>query len=76
MTSGKVEMGSFCINVPYTKRDTAPNAELLVVQLGIAKATSLDVDCIVVIADSFTKKALDPSHHHGQGESIAIAHLL
>ena len=50
----------------------------MAIQLGIAKATSLDVDRIVVITDSLSsaRKALDPSHHSGQGESIAIAHLL
>ena len=57
---------------------TAPNAKLVFIHLGIAKATSLDVDCIVVITDSLSsaKKALNPSHHSGQSESIAIAHLL
>ena len=57
---------------------TTPNAELVASRLGIAKATSLDVDRIVVITDSLSsaKKALDPSHHSGQSESITIAHLL
>ena len=50
----------------------------LAIRWGIAKATSLGVDCIVVITDSLSsaKKALDPPHHSGQGESIAIVHLL
>jgi len=48
------------------------------VRLGIAKATSQDVDRIIVITGSLScaKSVLDPSHHFGQGESIAIAHFL
>ena len=50
----------------------------MAIRLGIAKATSLDVDRIVVITDSLSsaRKALDPSHDSSQGKSIAIAHLL
>ena len=41
---------------------TAPNAKLVAIRLGIVKATSLDVDRIVVITDSLSsaRKALDP----------------
>ena len=48
------------------------------VRLGIAQATSLDVDRIIVNTGSLlcARSVLDPSHHFGQGESIAIVHLL
>jgi len=48
-------------------RATALDAELFAIQLGVVKATSFDVKCIVIITDSLTtaRRAVDASVHSG-----------
>ena len=49
----------------YIGNITAPNAELMAIRLGIAEATS-----------PLQERPSTPHIHSGQGESIAIVHLL
>ena len=59
-------------------RATALDAELFAIQLGVVKATSFDVKCIVIITDSLTaaRRAVDASVHSGQAHSLAIVQAL
>jgi len=59
-------------------RATALDAELFAIRLGIVKATSFDVKCIVIITDSLTaaRRAVDASVHSGQVHSLAIIQAL
>lgn len=57
---------------PKLHSGTSQLQELVVIELGIPKATSLDVDHIVVITGPLTSKsALDSSRQSDQSESIA-----
>jgi len=59
-------------------RTTAPDAELFAIRLSIAKATSMAIECIILITDSLesTRQAVDPSVHSGQAYSIAVCSVL
>ena len=59
-------------------RTTAPDAELFAIRLGIAKATSMAIEHIILITDSlgFARQAVDPSVHSGQAHSLAICSAL
>ena len=55
-------------------RTTAPDAELFAIRLGIAKATSMAIERIILITDSLgsARRAVDPSMHPGQAYSLAV----
>jgi len=59
-------------------RTTALDAKLFAIQLGVVKATSFDVKCIIIITDSLTaaRRAVDASVHSGQTHSLAIVQVL
>jgi len=59
-------------------RATALDAELFAIRLGVVKATSFDVKCIVIITDSLTvaRRAVDASIHLDQAHSLAIVQAL
>ena len=59
-------------------RTTASDAELFAIRLGIAKATSMAIECIIFITDSLgsTRRAVDPSVHPGQAHSLAVCYAL
>jgi len=59
-------------------RATALDAELFAIRLGVVKATSFDVKCIIIITDSLTaaRRAVDTSVHSGQAHSLAIVQAL
>ena len=46
-------------------RTTAPDAELFAIRLGVSKATSMDIECIILITDSLgsARRSVDPSVH-------------
>ena len=55
-------------------RTTAPDAKLFAIRLGIAKATSMAIERIILITDSLgsARQAVDPSVYPGQAHSIAV----
>ena len=55
-------------------RTTAPDAELFAIRLGITKATSMAIECIILITDSLgsARQAVDLSVHPGQAHSLAV----
>jgi len=59
-------------------RTTAPDAELFAIRLGIAKATSMAIEGIILITDSLesARRAVDPSVHPGQAHSLAVCFTL
>jgi len=59
-------------------RTTTPDAELFTIRLGIAKATSMAIECIILITDSlgFAKQAVDSSVHPGQAHSLVVCSAL
>jgi len=59
-------------------RATALDAELFAIRLGVVKATSFDIKCIVIITDSLTaaRRAVDASVHSGQAHSLVIVQVL
>jgi len=59
-------------------RTTAPDAKLFTIRLGIAKATSMAIERIILITDSLgsARRAVDPSMHPGQAHSLAICSVL
>jgi len=59
-------------------RTTAPNAKLFVIRLGIAKATSMAIERIILITDSLgsARQVVDPSVHPGQAHSLAVCSVL
>ena len=59
-------------------RTTAPDAELFAIRLGIAKATSMAIECIILITDSLgsARWAVDPSIYSGQAHSLAVCSTL
>jgi len=60
------------------RRATALDAELFAIRLGVVKATSFNIKCIVIITDSLTaaRRAVDASVHSGQAHSLAIVQAL
>ena len=59
-------------------RTTAPNAELFAIRLGVPKATSMDIEHIILITDSLgsARRLVDPSVHSGQAYSLAVCSAL
>ena len=59
-------------------RTTVPDAELFAIRLGIAKATSMTIERIILITDSLgsARRAVDPSVHSGQAHSLAVCSAL
>ena len=59
-------------------RTTASDAELFAIRLGIAKATSMAIEWIILITDSpgSARRAVDLSVHPGQAHSLAICSAL
>jgi len=57
---------------------TAPDAKLFAIRLGIAKATSIDIEYTILITDSLssTRKAVDLSVHSGQAHFLAVCFVL
>ena len=53
-------------------------AELFAIRLGIAKATSMAIEHIILITDSLgsARWAVDPSAHPGQAHSLAVCSAL
>ena len=49
-------------------RTTTPDAELFAIRLGVSKATSIDIERIILISDSLgsARRSVDPSVHSGQ----------
>ena len=59
-------------------RTTASDAELFAIRLGIAKATSMAIERIILITDSLgsARQAVDPSVHPGQAYSLTVCSAL
>ena len=59
-------------------RKTAPDAELFAIRLGIAKATSMAIECIILITDSLksARQVVNPSVHPGQAHFLAVCSAL
>ena len=59
-------------------RTTAPDAELFAIRLDVPKATSMDIECIILITDSLgsARRSVDPSVHSGQAYSLAVCSAL
>ena len=59
-------------------KTTAPNAELFAIRLGIAKATSMAIERIILITDSLgsARRAVNHSVHPGQAHSLAVCSAL
>ena len=59
-------------------RTTAPDAELFAIRLGIAKATSMAIEHIILITDSLgsARQAVDHSVYPGQAYSLAVCFAL
>ena len=59
-------------------RKTASDAELFAIRLGIAKATSMAIECIILITDSLksARQVVDPSVHPGQAHFLAVCSAL
>ena len=59
-------------------RTTAPDAELFAIRLGVSKATSIDIEHIILITDSLesARRSVDPSVHSGQAYSLAVCSAL
>ena len=59
-------------------RTTTPDAELFAIRLGIAKATSMAIERIILITDSLgsARQAVDPSIHSGQAHSLTVCSAL
>ena len=55
-------------------RTTASDAELFAIRLGVSKATSIDIEHIILITDSLgsARRSVDPSVHSGQAHSLAV----
>ena len=55
-------------------KTTASDTELFAIRLGIAMATSMATEHIILITDSLgsARRAVDPSVHPGQAYSIAV----
>jgi len=59
-------------------RTTAPDAELFAIRLDVSKATSMDIEHIILITDSLgsTRRSVDLSVHSGQAHSLAVCSAL
>jgi len=59
-------------------RTTVPNAELFAIRLGVSKATSMDIECIILITDSLgsTRRSVNPSVYSGQAHFLAVCSVL
>ena len=59
-------------------RTTAPDAELFAIRLGVSKATSMNIECIILITDSLgsAKRSVDLSVHSRQAHSLAVCSTL
>ena len=59
-------------------RTTAPDAELFAIRLGVFKATSMDIERIILITDSLdsARRSVDPSVYFGQAHSLAVCSAL
>ena len=59
-------------------RTTASDAKLFVIRLGVSKATSMDIECIIFITDSLgsARRSVDPSVHSGQAHFLAVCSVL
>ena len=57
---------------------TAPDAELFAIRLDVSKATSMDIEHIILITDSLgsARRAVDLSVHSGQAHSLAVCSAL
>ena len=55
-------------------RITTSDVELFAIRLGIAKTTSIAIECIILITDLLGSaiQAVDPSVHPGQAHSLAV----
>ena len=59
-------------------RTTAPDTNLFVIRLDVSKATSMDIECIILITDSlgFARRSVNPSVHSGQAHSLVVCFAL
>ena len=59
-------------------RTTAPDAKLFAIRLGIAKATSMAIEWIILITDSLgsARQVVDPFVHPRQAHSLAVCSAL
>ena len=59
-------------------RTTAPNAKLFAIRLGVSKATSMDIERIILITDSLgsARRSVNPSVHSGQAHSLVVCSAL
>ena len=59
-------------------RTTASDAELFAIRLRVSKATSMDIERIILITDSLSsaRRSVDPSVHSGQAHSLAGCSVL
>ena len=59
-------------------RTTAPDAKLFAIRLGIAKATSMAIERIILITDllGFARQAVDPSVYPRQAHFLAFCSAL
>ena len=59
-------------------RTTAPDTELFAIRLGVSKATSMDIERIILITDSLgsARRSVDPSVHSGQAHSLTVCSVL
>ena len=59
-------------------RTTVPDVELFAIRLGIAKATSMAIEHIILITDSLrsARQAVDLSMYPGQAYSLAVCSTL
>jgi len=59
-------------------RTTASDAELFAIRLEVSRATSMDIEHIILITDFLgsAKKAVDPSVHSRQAHSLVICSAL
>ena len=61
-----------------TDKTTTSDAKLFAIRLGIAKATSMAIEYIILITDSLgsARQVVDPSVHSGQVHSLAVCSVL
>jgi len=59
-------------------RTTAPNVKLFAIRLGVSKATSMDIEHIILITDSLgsARKSVNLSVHSEQAHSLAVCSAL
>ena len=61
-----------------TSRTTIPDAELFAIRLGVSKATSMDIECIILTTDSLgsARKSVNLLVHSGQVHFLAVCSVL